>query len=103
MPGPAFASGKYPCGVCRKEIDVNSVYCCFCRCWMDKRCSGLKARLVDTDFKNNKHLPPPERNDRHKVRLGSVEYKIEYQFCYLGDILSSNCWGGGGVSSTTRV
>ena len=63
---------------------------------MDKRCSGLKARLVDTDFKNNKHLPPPERNDRHKVRLGSVEYKIEYQFCYLGDILSSNCGGGGG-------
>ena len=77
--GPAFASGKYPCGVGRKGIGVNSVYCSFCRCWMDKKCSGLKARLVDTpNFKCNKHLPLPERNNTHKIKLGNIEYKIVY-------------------------
>ena len=25
--GPVFASGKYPCGVCKKGVGRNSVYC----------------------------------------------------------------------------
>ena len=71
---------------------MNSVYCCFCRCGMDKRCNGLKASLVDTaDFKSNKHMHPSEKNDTYNIRLGNVEYKTVYQFCYLGDILSANC------------
>ena len=69
---------------------------------MVKRCSGVKARLVDTpDFKCNKHLQPPERNHTYKIKLGNVKYKIVYHFCYLGDMLSADC--GAEVNSTTRV
>lgn len=32
-----------------------------------------------------------ERNDTHKIKLANVEYKIVYQFCYLGDMLSASC------------
>ena len=32
--GLAFASGKYPCGVCKKGIGVNTVYHSFCRHWL---------------------------------------------------------------------
>ena len=46
--GPVFASGKYPCGMCKKGVDRNSLYCSFCKHWVHKRCSGFKGRLIDT-------------------------------------------------------
>src|SRR3989441_10083645 len=31
-------SGKYPCEICRKGVDVNSVCWSFCKKWIRKRC-----------------------------------------------------------------
>ena len=36
--GPVFVCGKYLCGVCRKGVGVNSVYCSFYSHWLHKRC-----------------------------------------------------------------
>ena len=38
-------SGKWPCGVCRKGVGNNSIYCNTCKHWIHKKCSGIKGRL----------------------------------------------------------
>ena len=38
-------SGKYPCSVCRKGVDSNSIYCTGCLHWVHKKCSGVIGRL----------------------------------------------------------
>ena len=70
--GPTFTSGRYPCGVCRKGVGVNSVYCTLCSQWVHKRCSGLKGRLRDVP---DKCLNPNEVNETaEKIKLGNSDY-----------------------------
>ena len=38
-------SGKWPCGVCGKEVQANSVQCTVCKKWIHKRCSGVRGDL----------------------------------------------------------
>ena len=33
-------SGNYPCGVDRKGVGRNSIYCENCEAWIYKKCSG---------------------------------------------------------------
>ena len=43
---------KFPCAVCRKGVENNSILCLFCRCWEHKRCSGIRGKLKeDRKFK----------------------------------------------------
>ena len=35
-------SGKWPCGVCGKGVQANSVQCTVCTQWIHKRCSGVR-------------------------------------------------------------
>ena len=46
-------SGKWPCGVCGKGVQANSVQCTICIKWMYKRCSGVRGdlSLVDDGFR----------------------------------------------------
>ena len=38
-------SGKWPCGVCWKGVQANSVQCTVCKKWIHKRCSGVHGDL----------------------------------------------------------
>ena len=38
-------SGKWPCGVCGKGVQANSVQCTVCKKWIHKRCSGVCGDL----------------------------------------------------------
>ena len=38
-------SGKWPCGVCGKGVQANSVQCTVCTKWIHKRCSGVRGDL----------------------------------------------------------
>ena len=50
--GKIREQGKYPCGVCRKGVGVNSVYCQSCNHWVHYRCSKVRGRLQpNQDFK----------------------------------------------------
>ena len=45
-------SGKHPCGLCRKEVESNSILCVECLGWVHKRCSGIKGKLKsNVDFR----------------------------------------------------
>ena len=37
--------GKWPCGVCGKGVQANSVQCTVCKKWIHKRCSGVRGDL----------------------------------------------------------
>ena len=38
-------SGKWPCGVCGKGVQANSVQCTVCTKLIHKRCSGVRGDL----------------------------------------------------------
>ena len=38
-------SGKWPCGVCGKGVQANTVQCTVCKKWIHKRCSGVRGDL----------------------------------------------------------
>ena len=38
-------SGKWPCGVCGKGVQANSVQCTICNTGIHKRCSGVRGDL----------------------------------------------------------
>ena len=38
-------SGKWPCGVCGKRVQANSVQCTLCIKWIHKRCIGVHGDL----------------------------------------------------------
>ena len=44
-------SGEHPCGVCRKAVGDNSIFCVECLRWVHKRCSGISGKLKsNNDF-----------------------------------------------------
>ena len=40
-------SGKYPCAVCCRGVEKNSILCSQCMLWVDKTCSGITKWLVE--------------------------------------------------------
>ena len=101
--GATLSEGKYPCGVCCKGVASNSIFCNNCKCWVHKRCSGVKGRLeaiVNFKCKSCKNLQGKSEEDK-KIYLDDIEYEIVGQFCYLGDMLSAG--GGAEASTVTRV
>ena len=39
-------SGKWPCGICGKGVQANSVQRTVCTKWIHKRCSGVRGNLL---------------------------------------------------------
>ena len=39
--GQVKNSGKFPCEICRKGVDVNSICCSSCKKWIHKGYSGV--------------------------------------------------------------
>ena len=87
--------GKYPCGVCRKGVGVNSIFCEGCTMWIHKGCSGRKGRLVeDPTFRCPRCLGTAREIDGRPcehVLIDGHELDVVESFCYLGD---SQCPGG---------
>jgi len=39
--------GKYPCGVCKSGVGINSIFCTGCSKWIHKKCSGVQGKLAE--------------------------------------------------------
>jgi len=93
--GQVENSGKWPCGVCRKGVGVNSIFCIGCKQWVHKRCSGLTGSLnAVVGFKCRRCVEGTgyeeverEIEIEHVGKLECVD-----KFCYLGDMIGA---GGG--------
>ena len=103
--GQAEDSGEHPCGVCRKGVGDNSIFCVECRRWVHKRCSGISGNLKsNADFRYRRCLEG-ENGLFQSVLLKEVviepNVKLECfpKFCYLGNTLGA----GGGVEEAARA
>ena len=101
----AVDTGKWPCGVCRKGVGMNSVICEVCKKWVHRKCSGVKGKLkADVKFtcpvcvRGGPSNPVVEK----EVLLGEAgSLQCVDKFCYLGDMLG--CGGGAEDATRTRV
>ena len=103
--GQAEDSGEHPCGVCRKGVGDNSIFCVECRRWVHKRCSDISGKLKsNVDFHCRRCLEG-ENGLFQSVLLKEVviepNVKLECvpKFCHLGDTLGA----GGGVEEAARA
>ena len=97
-------SGEHSCGVCRKGVGDNSIFCLECRRWVHKRCSGISGKLSNVDFHCRRCLKD-EKDLFQSVLLKEVviepNVKLECvpKFCYFGDTLGA----GEGVEEAARA
>ena len=95
-------SGKWPCGVCRKGVGVNSIKCVVCERWVHKKCSGVKGSLKEVEFRCSKCEGKGRGSSEVKkeVLLGpNGALECVDRFCYLGDMIGS----GGGAEEASRA
>ena len=92
---------KYPCGVCKRGVGNNSIYCHYCKNWVHHRCSGMKGRLrPDPNYKcrtcsKERVVTAPQVK---QVEIGNEQLEVVKSFCYLGDVTNES---GGCYSATS--
>jgi hypothetical protein len=100
---PGVDSGKWPCGVCRKGVGLNSVVCGVCKKWVHKKCSGVKGKLkLDVKFTCLVCVEGGCRDcsQEKKVSLGGAGSPEGVdKFCYLGDMIGC----GAGAADAVRM
>src|SRR6267154_6097681 len=103
--GQVENSGKFPCGICRKGVGVNSIYCGYCKKWIHKRCSGVVGNIEKlVNFKcRNCAVGEVKVVDELKqfVLVNGEKMEVVEKFCYLGDAIGKG--GDAEESSRTRV
>ncbi|XP_057314191.1 uncharacterized protein LOC130655450 [Hydractinia symbiolongicarpus] len=96
--------GKWPCGVCRKGVGSNSIFCQICKHWVHKKCSSISGRLragIQFVCKHCKGEIIENEVFPALMMYNSGSLEIVKNFCYLGDMLGSE--GGVGRSVTCRI
>ena len=98
-------SGKYPCGVCLTGVGrTNAIQCDGCECWVHKKCSGIKGRLLSkSEFTCAQCLGTARVIDGRQsleVEVGNEKLEVVPEFCYLGDMLFAG--GGCELAAITR-
>ena len=104
--GKITESGAYPCGVCGKGVDRNSILCTVCDKWIHYKCSGIKGRLKakGPPYECSRCKEPNQVVDEIEQDGLTVQgevYQTVKSFCYLGDTVDA----GGGVDAavTARI
>ena len=80
--------GKFPCAVFRKVLGSNSILCQFCRCWVHKRCSFIKAKQNDNSkfkYQTCTNQETYMAKDCAGMELNGQFFEIAEKFCYIGD------------------
>src|SRR6266516_3612963 len=103
--GQVENSGKFPCGICRKWVDLNSICCISCKKWIHKRCSGVVGSLGKMGHFTCRNCIGDGIKvvgEAKQFVLGTSD-KIELveKFCYLGDVIGKG--GSAEESSRARV
>ena len=97
---------RWPCGVCSKGVDSNSIQCSSCQKWVHKKCSGIKGSMlkVAKSFICRGCLNPVTSAGHTTVDIGaSAKLELVDKFCYLGDMLSVDGDADAAVEVRIRV
>ena len=82
-------SGKWPCGVCGKGVQANSVQCTVCKKWIHKRCSDVRgdlSRVADGFRCRRCDGTIQEVYLAEDIMVDGETYECVKSFCCLGDI-----------------
>ena len=96
--GQAEDSGEHPCGVCKKGVGGNSIFCVECHRWVHKRCSGISGKLKsNVDF----HYGRCMENSLSFAERGCDWAQSEVGMCSQVLLFGRHTWGRrrGGESS----
>ena len=98
--------GAWPCGVCGKGVQANSLQCTACERWVHRRCSGVKGRLeaASVTFQCKRcrgDVPQADPSDQEGLVVEGETYEVVTSFCYLGDMLNAD--GGVDLAVNARV
>ena len=94
-------SGKWPCGVCGKGVQANSVQCTVCQKWIHKRCSGDLSRVADGFRCRLCNGTIQEVDLAEDLMVDGETYECVKSFCYLGDTLDGDA--GADFAATARI
>ena len=97
-------SRKWPCGVCGKGVQANSVQCTVCKRWIHKRCSGVRGELswVADGFRCRRCDETIQEVDLAEDLLVDGEpYECVKSSCYLGETLDGD--GGADHAATSGI
>ena len=97
-------SGKWPCGVCGKGLQANSVQCTLCKQWIHKRCSGVRgdlSRVADGFRCRRCDVTIQEVDPAEDLMVDGETYECVKSFCCLGDTLDGD--GGADFAATARI
>ena len=97
-------SGKWPCGVCGKGVQANSIQCTECKKLIHKRCSGVRGDLsrVADGFRCKRCDGTIQEADlAEDLMVDGRTYECVKRFCYLGDNLDGD--GGADLTDTARI
>ena len=68
----------------------NSIFCNGCKCWVHKKCSGLKCLTKNLDLRCTRcqgTACPLDGRPQREVQLGPDKLEVVASFRYLGDML----------------
>jgi len=82
---------RWPCGVCGRGVDNNSIQCTSCQKWVHRKYSGIKGSMykVMKTFVCRGCVNPVTGTGRTSVDIGvNANLELVDKFCYLCDMLS---------------
>ena len=96
-------SGHWPCGVCWKGVQANSVQCTVCKQLIHKRCSGVCGDLswVADGFRCRRWHVTIQEVDLAVDLMDGETYECVKSFSYLGDTLDGD--GGADLAATAII
>ena len=97
-------SAKWPCGVCGKGVQTNSVPCTVCKKIIHKQCSGVRGDLlrVADGFRCRRCDGTNQEVDlAEDLMVEGETYECVKSLCYLGDTLDGD--GGAELAATARI
>ena len=97
-------SVKWPCGVCGKGVQTNSVQCTLCKQFIHKRCSGVRGDLsrVADGFRCRRCDGTIQGADlAEDLMVDRETYGCVKSICYLGDTIDGD--GGADFAATARI
>jgi len=86
---PVHKAARWPCGVCGRGVDSNSIQCSSCHKWLHKKFNGIKGSMykVMKSFICRGCSNPVISTGHTNVDIGaSANLEVVDKFRYLGDI-----------------
>ena len=104
--GQAENLGKFPCGICRKDVARNSICDAKCKKWIHKMCIGIRNRLeLAVGFQCTNCTQGAVVNavvqELCPIQVNGDTLECVDKFCYFGDMIGSG--DGAEVASRMRV